>query len=73
VIFQICRNGRHLRLEFWFGESLSWTPGGSPPSLSFPSKKAATIINAITTQSFKIYAVRLSSIRVREVHGELTR
>jgi hypothetical protein len=42
------------------------------PLFSIPTKKAATIINAITTQSLTMYAIRLSSIRVREVHGELT-
>src|SRR5580700_2119309 len=43
-----------------------------PLSEGFPIKKAATKINAITTQSFMMYAVGLSSIRVREAHGELT-
>jgi hypothetical protein len=45
-----------------------WFSVGGPDS----TKKVHTKINAITTQSFK-NAVRLSSIRVREARGELTR
>jgi hypothetical protein len=35
-------------------------------------KKAATIMNGITTQGLTTCAIRLSSIRVREAHGELS-
>ncbi len=42
------------------------------PLIAYPTKKVATRINAITTQSFIMYAAWLSSIRVREAHGELT-
>ena len=45
---------------------------GILPSFSFPTKKAATKTNAITTHSFIMYAARVSSIRVRGAHGELT-
>jgi hypothetical protein len=51
----------------------SRSAGSGRVSCRLSIKKAATKINAITTQSFIMYAVGLSSIRVREAHGELIR
>jgi hypothetical protein len=47
-------------------------PSFLAPSSIFSTKKAATIINAITTQGLTMYAIWLSSIRVFEVHAQLT-
>jgi hypothetical protein len=43
--------------------------GFKRPLSFFSTKKVATIINAITAQDLTMYAIGLSSIRVREAHA----